>query len=71
MSIELTIETAIQIQTEQLNRWKVVLSALAFEQLVDIVTKDNAKAKSGYDIVRGDTMYEIIMNRIAPKCRLA
>jgi len=41
-----------------------VLTAEAFHKLYQLVTKDNDKAKSGYDVVRGDSISMILHNQV-------
>lgn len=50
---EFTVEDGITIQTEQLERWKAVLLPEVYTALEEYTTRDNNKAKSGYDICRG------------------
>lgn len=59
-SHELTIEAGIAIQSQQLARWASVLNAEAFAALFIAATKDNHKARTGYDICRGDSLTGII-----------
>ena len=46
-------EAGIEVQTEQLNKWKTVLKPEVFVELQKFAVKDNDKAKTGYDVVRG------------------
>jgi hypothetical protein len=65
MNNELTVNDGIRIQTRDLAVWKKVLNEAAFAQLKTIATEHNSKAKTGYSIVRGQMLYEILMNKIA------
>lgn len=57
-----TIQNGIDIQTEQLNKWKALLKPKVYNQVQKLVTKNNDKATTGYDICRGDSITEIILN---------
>ena len=46
-------QAGIEVQTEQLKKWELVLKPEVFAELQKFATKDNGKAKTGYDIVRG------------------
>ena len=63
-SSTLSIGDGIRIQQEQLARWASVLTADAFHKLYRLVTASNDKATSGYDIVRGDRITEILHNQV-------
>lgn len=61
---EFTIEQGLQVQTRQLNEWKILLKSKVFEKLKKEVTKDNHLAKDGFDIVRGNSMDAILFNKV-------
>lgn len=54
----------IDIQDADLAKWKSVLTDEAFNMLREAVTKDNASAKSGHDVVRGCLIDEILKNQV-------
>ncbi len=56
----LNVEVGIKIQTEQLADLKTVLKKKVFKALVKFATKDNDKAKDGFDIVRGDDLFHFV-----------
>lgn len=58
----LSIESGICIQLQQLVSWSRVLTTEAFVHLFREATKDNHKARDGYDICRGDKLLIIIQN---------
>ena len=60
----LSIGVGIQLQREHLSRWASVLTADAYHKLFRLVTASNDKATSGYDIVRGDRITEILHNQV-------
>ncbi len=60
----LTTGVGIQLQREHLSRWASVLTADAYHKLYRLVTASNDKATSGYDIVRGDRITEILHNQV-------
>jgi hypothetical protein len=64
IALNFTKENGISIQTQHLNEWKSVLSAIAYEKLFNLVTKSNKKAYDGFDIVRGNEIDEILRNKI-------
>ena len=59
-----TIEQGLQVQTIQLNEWKSLLKSKVFEKLKKEVTKDNHLAKDGFDIVRGNSIDNILINKV-------
>lgn len=56
----LSIQGGICIQQQHLAEWSRVLTAEAFAYLFREATKDNHKARDGYDICRGDSLLQII-----------
>ena len=61
---DFTIEQGLQVQTIQLNEWKSLLKSKVFEKLKKEVTKDNHLAKDGFDIVRGNSIDNILINKV-------
>ena len=68
MRSKLTVNEGIYIQQQHLKEWRSVLSADAYYKLVKIATANNHTATSGYDIVRGQMLDEIIHNKIIKQC---
>lgn len=60
---DFSIAAGISFQ-QQLSQWASVLTAEAFHKLYQLVTKDNDKATSGYDVVRGDSISMILHNQV-------
>lgn len=52
----LSVEEGIKFQTDCLNGWEKVLKPEVFFELLAYAKSDNDKAKSGYDIKRGDDL---------------
>ena len=61
----LSTEDGIGYQNRDLAIWEAILKPEVFAALKQEVTKDNGKAADGYGIVRGQQVYEILMNKIA------
>ena len=61
---DFTIEQGLQVQTRQLNEWKSLLKSKVFEKLKKEVIKDNHLAKDGFDIVRGNSIDNILFNKV-------
>ena len=59
---EFTVEEGIMIQNEQLAQWKTVLIDEVYAALEEYATRNNHKAKCGYDICRGSDMSSYIGN---------
>jgi len=59
---ELSVEKGIEIQTEQLARWKTKLKTKVYNALVERALRDNHNAKSGYDIFRGTDLDFFVAN---------
>lgn len=59
-----SVKDGIEIQTEQLKDWKKVLQPKVYKSLVKFATKDNSKAKTGYDICRGTDFTNYIENYV-------
>lgn len=57
---EFPVAAGLQLQIEHLTQWAKVLNANAFHHLYQQATKDNHKARNGYDICRGDQLREIV-----------
>lgn len=57
---EFPVAAGLQLQIEHLTQWSKVLNANAFHQLYQQATKDNHKARTGFDICRGDQLREIV-----------
>jgi len=56
MSKNLTVKEGIQIQRSQLDEWKRKLKSKVYSDLYNFATENNYKAKTGYDIIRGDDL---------------
>lgn len=61
---DFSVGAGINVQQQQLSRWASVLTADAFHKLYQLVTKDNDKATSGYDVLRGTQILEILHNQV-------
>ena len=48
-----TVEDGIEVQQQHLSQWKTILIAEVYDALEEYVTRDNDKARDGYDIRRG------------------
>jgi hypothetical protein len=59
-----TKELGIRVQTEQLNAWKSVLLPHLSNKLQVLATKDNDSAVSGYDILRGTEIDNLVHNEL-------
>ena len=65
MKAEFTLENAIEIQSEQIERWGSVLNTEAYNKLLKEVLKCNAKGyKSPYDVFRGGDIDMFIHNNL-------
>ena len=62
--VPFSANAGIAIQQRQLAQWSQVLNAETFLQLFREATKNNGKARSGYDVCRGDTL-DAIVNKLA------
>lgn len=60
----LSVVGGITYQEQHLAQWKSVLKPEVYERLEAIATKDNDKAKTGYDIVRGQDLDTIVHNQL-------
>lgn len=61
MKKELSIDVGLRIQKERLEQvWKPILKDSVYKRLVEIVTKDNSKAKTGLDVCRGSNIDYIV-----------
>lgn len=59
-----SVGAGVNLQQQQLSKWASVLTTEAFHKLYQLVTADNDKAKSGYDVVRGTMIDEILHNQV-------
>jgi hypothetical protein len=50
---DFTVKQAIEIQTRQLERWKLIIKPEIFEIIKDSITQSNIDAKTGFDVKRG------------------
>lgn len=57
-----TVEQGIKIQSEQLALYEMVLKPNYFILLKYATTKDNHKSRTGYDVVRGVQIDNILHN---------
>jgi hypothetical protein len=64
LEVPFEVNSGLAIQAAQLARWGSVLKKTAFERLVVIATKDNAKAKTGHDVLRGVDIDMIVHNQL-------
>jgi hypothetical protein len=60
MAKKLTVGEGIRIQQIQLSEWKTILYPEAYAALEEYATRNNATAKSGYDICRGESLRDFI-----------
>ena len=60
--LDFTIEKAIAIQTEQLNKWKKILKKSVYIDLVIFATKNNKTISNPYLITRGSDLSSFIAN---------
>jgi len=59
---EFTVEDGIKIQAEQLSHWKKILIPEVYAALEEYATRDNNKAKKGYEVCRGVRLDSYIGN---------
>lgn len=57
-----SIHDGLTLQSRDLAQWKKVLTAEAYAFVFAETTKNNTNAKDGYDILRGNSIHEIIGN---------
>ena len=62
MNYELSVESGIEIQADQLKKWEQILKSEVFEDLKAWATSTNNEAKTGYDIRRGNALDNYIGN---------
>ena len=62
MEKEFAIQDGIDIQTQQLQEWKLVLLPEVYSALEEYATRKNHEAKLGYDIVRGTDLISYVRN---------
>ena len=60
MSYTFTVEQGIKVQRAHLNEWKAILTPEAYTTLEEYATRNNAAAKNGYDICRGEALRDFI-----------
>lgn len=58
----LSIEDGIKVQDEQLADWESKLNKVVYDALFKYAKKDNDKALSGFDIVRGQNLATFVQN---------
>lgn len=58
----LSIEEGIKIQDEHLADWELKLNKKVYDALLKYAKKDNEKAKTGFDIVRGQSLATFVQN---------
>lgn len=56
------VESGLAIQRADLARWKSVLKPEIYEKLEPMVIVDNDKAKSCYDVCRGDDITQKVLS---------
>lgn len=59
---EFSVEKGIEIQTEQLEKWKSVLITEVYEALEEYAKRKNHLAECGFDICRGTDLSSYIAN---------
>ncbi len=59
---EFTIKRAIQVQTEQLKKWKQVLKSEVFSELEKWATEKNHLKVDPYKIIRGSYLTTFVVN---------
>lgn len=59
-----TVEQGIEVQTNQLRRWKSILKSDKYLLLYEFATSSNVDAKTGYDVMRGVTLDNWIHNNL-------
>lgn len=59
---EFTIANGISVQTRSLNMWKALLKPEVYQQVEEWALAENNKAKTGYDIKRGQDIDTYILN---------
>lgn len=59
---DFTVERGIEIQSQQLKRWKRTLKKKVYDALVEYATETNGKAIDGYGIRRGSDLSSFIAN---------
>jgi hypothetical protein len=62
MAKKLTVGEGIRIQQAQLSEWKTILYPETYTALEEYATRNNATAKNGYDICRGETLRDFVYN---------
>jgi len=62
MEEQFTVEQGLGVQAKQLAQWKSILIPEVYEALHEYATRNNGKAKTGYDICRGSNLDNYIGN---------
>jgi len=57
-----TIELGLEVQAEQLAKWKSILLPEVYEALYEYATRNNSEARTGWDIRRGSDLSNYIGN---------
>jgi hypothetical protein len=57
-----TVEAGIEVQAQDLKRWKRILKSSVYDKLEAYALKDNHKAKDGYQIARGIDLSNYVQN---------
>ena len=57
-----TIELGLEVQAEQLAKWKSILLPEVYEALYEYATRYNHEAETGYDVRRGTDLSTYIAN---------
>lgn len=71
---EFTLEDGIRIQKQGLESWRMILKTDCFKQLLDECNADNKALRdidnnSGYSVLRGQRLYEFVVNVIMKRER--
>ena len=61
-SKDFTVADGIEVQTEQLKRWKSKLLPHVYKAVHERTIRDNDKATCGYEIFRGTDIDTLILN---------
>lgn len=61
-----SVMDGIEIQKNDLRKWKFVLRDDVFESLVRFATASNTFAKNGFEVSRGNALTEFIINLKSP-----
>lgn len=66
LELNFTKEEGIAIQARQLEGFKSVMLAAAYDKLEQLVTVSNKDAYDGFDIVRGTDIDMLLHNEVIP-----